>query len=53
MCEHLTDGDSIIENTVGDCSEVKVRLRGVDVGCLIDTGALQHPASIFGKYLFG
>lgn len=37
--EHLTDGGSIIENVVGDCPEVKFRVRGVDVGCLIDTGA--------------
>lgn len=37
--EHLTDGGSIIENAVGDCPEVKVRVGGVDVGCLIDTGA--------------
>lgn len=39
MGEHLADGGSIIENAVGDCPEVKVRLGGVDVGCLIDTGA--------------
>ena len=39
MGEHLTDGGSIIENAVGDCPEVKVRVGGVDVGCLIDTGA--------------
>ncbi|KAL9967435.1 hypothetical protein ACROYT_G025657 [Oculina patagonica] len=28
-----------IENAVGECPEVKVRVGGVDVGCLIDTGA--------------
>ena len=39
MGEPLTDGGSIIENAVGDCPEVKVRVGGVDVGCLIDTGA--------------
>ena len=39
MGEHLTDGGSIIKNAVGDCPEVKVRVGGVDVGCLIDTGA--------------
>ena len=39
MGEHLTDGGSIIENAVGDCPEVKVGVGGVDVGCLIDTGA--------------
>ena len=33
------DGGSIIENAVGDCPEVKVKVGGVDVGCLIDTGA--------------
>ena len=33
------DGGSIIENAVGDCPEVKVSVGGVDVGCLIDTGA--------------
>ena len=37
--EHLTDGGSIIENAVGDCPEVNVRVGGVDVVCLIDTGA--------------
>ena len=39
MGEHLTDGGSIIENAVGDCPELKVKVGGVDVGCLIDTGA--------------
>ena len=39
MGEHLTDGCSIIQNAEGDCLEVKVRVGGVDVGCLIDTGA--------------
>lgn len=39
MGEHVTDGGSIIENALGDCPEVKVRVGGVDVGCLIDTGA--------------
>ena len=37
--EHSTYGGSIIENAVGNCPEVKVKLGGVDVGCLIDTGA--------------
>ena len=39
MGEHLTDGGSIIVNAVGGCPEVKVRVGGVVVGCLIDTGA--------------
>ena len=30
---------STIENAAGDCPEVKVSLGGVDVGCLIETGA--------------
>ena len=37
--EYSTYGGSIIENAVGNCPEVKVKLGGVDVGCLIDTGA--------------
>lgn len=36
--EHLMDGGSIIEDAVRDCSEVKVSVEGVGVGCLIDTG---------------
>lgn len=39
MGEHSTYGDSITENAVGNCPEVKVKLGGVDVGCLIYTGA--------------
>ena len=39
MGEHSTYGGSIIENAVGNCPEVKVKLGGVDVGCLIDTDA--------------
>ena len=39
MGEHSTYGGSIIENAVGNCPEVKVKLGGVDVRCLIDTGA--------------
>ena len=39
MGEHSTYGGPIIENAVGSCPEVKVKLGGVDVGCLIDTGA--------------
>ena len=39
MGEHSTYGDSINENAVGNCPEVKVKLGGVDVGCLIYTGA--------------
>ena len=37
--EKLTDGGLIIVNAVGVCPEVKVRVGGVVVGCLIDTGA--------------
>lgn len=37
--EHLTDGGSIIENAVGECPEVKVRVGGVDFRCRIDNGA--------------
>ena len=37
MGEYSTYGGSIIENAVGNCPEVK--MGGVDVGCLIDTGA--------------
>lgn len=37
--EHSTYGDSIIGNAVGHCPEVKVKLGGVDVGYLIDTGS--------------
>ena len=39
MGEHSTYGGSIIENAVGNCPEEKVKLGGVDAGCLIDTGA--------------
>lgn len=39
MGEHSTYGDSITENAEGNCPEVKVKLGGVDVGCLINTGA--------------
>ena len=39
MGEYSTYGGSIIENAVGNCPEVKIKLGGVDVGCLIDTGA--------------
>ena len=39
MGEHSTYGDSITENAVGNCPEVKIKLGGVDVGCLIYTGA--------------
>ena len=42
MGEYSTYGGSIsiTENAVGNCPEVKVKLGGVDVGCLID---IQHP----------
>lgn len=36
--EHSTSGDSIIENAVAHCPEVKVKLEGVGVGYLSDTG---------------
>ena len=39
MGEYSTYGGSIIENAVGNCPEVKIKLGGVDIGCLIDTGA--------------
>ena len=39
MGDHLTDGGSIIENAVGDCPEGKANVEGVDVRCMIDTGA--------------
>ena len=39
MGEYSPYGGSIIENAVGNCPDVKIKLGGVDVGCLIDTGA--------------
>lgn len=39
MGEHTNSGGSIIDNVVGSCPEVNVRLGGVQVSCLIDTGA--------------
>ena len=33
MGEYSTYGGSIIENAVGNCPEVKIKLGGVDVGC--------------------
>lgn len=51
--EHLMDGGSIIENAVGDCPEVKVRVGGVDVRCLIDNGAevLTITESFYKEFL--
>ncbi|KAK2552973.1 hypothetical protein P5673_025684 [Acropora cervicornis] len=51
--EYSTYGGSIIENAVGNCPEVKIKLGGVDVGCLIDTGAEVStiPESFYKEFL--
>lgn len=38
MGEHITGGDPIIVNAIGNYQEANIRVEGVDIGCLIDIG---------------
>ena len=35
----VTERNKILENTVGECKTVELKLRGVTISCLLDTGS--------------